>query len=50
MVLFAIAPFVVFVANSLPQICAGFMAPRVRVEAPGNMTQSYPIVFLPVVP
>ena len=40
MVVFAMTPFVVLVANNLPQICAGFMPPMVKVDAPGTMTQS----------
>jgi hypothetical protein len=31
---------VVFVPKILPQIWAGFIAPRVIVDAPGIMTQS----------
>jgi hypothetical protein len=40
MVVFAITPIVVLVANSLPQISAGFMPPMVKVDAPGTITQS----------
>ena len=41
MVVLAVASAVVLVAaNSLPQIWAGLIPPRVMVEAPGIMTQS----------